>query len=169
MAYTEQEILKFMEQDRELGAAALLETYTGLLWSVCARRLENPEDIRECVGDVFSEFCINYKRFDNNKASLKNYLCLIADRKALNRYRDNSRRQKAEARASEEQADQAARRQDALEGTGEFTTEELEAALDALEPLDSQIVRMKYYEGLSYWEKQRREPGKAPREKMFRT
>ena len=50
----------------------------------------------------------------------------------------------------EEQADQAARRQDALEGTGEFTTEELEAALDALEPLDSQIVRMKYYEGLSY-------------------
>lgn len=148
MAYTEQEILKYMEQDRELGAAALLETYTGLLWSVCARRLEDPEDIRECVNDAFSEFCMDYKRFDGNKGSLKNYLCLIADRKALNRYRDNSRRQKAETRASEEQADREA----APGAEGEFTKEELEAALEALEPLDSQIVRMRYYEGLSYRE-----------------
>lgn len=46
MTYTQEEILNLMEQNRELGAAVLLEAYTGLLWSVCARRLSNPEDIK---------------------------------------------------------------------------------------------------------------------------
>lgn len=152
MAYTQQEILDLMEQNKELGAAALLETYTGLLWSVCARHLSNSEDIRECVNDVFSEFCQNYKRYNDEKGSLKNYLCLIADRRAMNRQRDNRRREQAESSALREKADrEEAQEQSAFYGLGEDPTrEELDEAIDALEPQDSQIIRMKYYQGLSY-------------------
>nr|WP_296437504.1 sigma-70 family RNA polymerase sigma factor [uncultured Acetatifactor sp.] len=156
MAYTDQEIQELIKQDKNKGAAALLETYTGLLWSVCARRLQNPEDIRECVNDAFSEFCLHADRYDEAKSSLRNYLCMIADRKALNRYRDNCRRERAESAASGEQAwkedGQEAFRAPGGAGDGEYTREELEAAIDKLDPMDSQIIRMKYYQGLSYQE-----------------
>ncbi|MCI9220945.1 MAG: sigma-70 family RNA polymerase sigma factor [Lachnospiraceae bacterium] len=152
----DQEIQELIKQDKNKGAAALLETYTGLLWSVCARRLQNPEDIRECVNDAFSEFFLHTDRYDEAKSSLRNYLCLIADRKALNRYRDNCRRERAESAASGEQAwkedGQEAFRAPGGAGDGEYTREELEAAIDKLDPMDSQIIRMKYYQGLSYQE-----------------
>ncbi len=156
MAYTDQEIQELIKQDKNKGAAALLETYTGLLWSVCARRLQNPEDIRECVNDAFSEFCLHADRYDEAKSSLRNYLCMIADRKALNRYRDNCRRERAESTASGEQAwkedGQEAFRAPGGAEDGEYTREELDAAIEELDPVDSQIIRMKYYQGLSYQE-----------------
>nr|WP_305139660.1 sigma-70 family RNA polymerase sigma factor [uncultured Acetatifactor sp.] len=142
----DQEIQELIKQDKNKGAAALLETYTGLLWSVCARRLQNPEDIRECVNDAFSEFFLHTDRYDEAKSSLRNYLCLIADRKALNRYRDNCRRERAESAASGEQAwkedGQEAFRAPGGAGDGEYTREELEAAIEELDPVDSQIIRM---------------------------
>lgn len=55
------------EAGPEKGAAALLEQYTGLVWSVCGRRLENPEDIRECVNTAFAEFCAGFERFCEEK------------------------------------------------------------------------------------------------------
>lgn len=153
MEYTDQEIIEMMKQNREHGAVALLEKYTGLVWSVCARRLEDPEDICECVNTAFAEFCAGFDRFctekdSNEKApmSLKGYLCTIANRKAINRYRSNSRRIRAE--------EAAMREQETLQETQdkEHMRNELEDALECLEPLDSQIVRMKYYGGMSYQE-----------------
>lgn len=146
MSYTDEEILRLMFQDRERGAAALLETYTGLLWSVCARRLEDPEDVKECVNDAFSEFCMGFERFQQEKGSLKNYLCLIADRRALNRRRDNLRREKAEEASGKRQETSEERK------SREVMRKELQDALKQLEPLDSQIIRMKYYGGLTYQE-----------------
>lgn len=146
MSYTDEEILGQMIQDRERGAAALLETYAGLLWSVCARRLENEEDVKECVNDAFCEFCMGFERYQPEKGSLKNYLCLIADRRALNRRRDNLRREKAEEAAEQEREIQEEAK------CRELMRQELEDALSRLEPLDGQIIRMKYYGGLTYQE-----------------
>ena len=101
---------------------------------------------------MFSEFCQNYKRFDGEKGSLKNYLCLIADRRAMSRYRDNRRREQAESSAFREREERE-KRQAVFHGQEESPSgEELEEAIDALEPQDSQIIRMKYYQGLSYQE-----------------
>lgn len=153
MGYTDQEIIEILRQDREQGAAALLEKYTGLVWSVCARRLKDPEDIRECVNTAFAEFCAGFDRFCTKKGSdgeaavdLKGYLCTIASRRAANRLRGDLRRARAEeaARQGQETFEEIQDR--------ERMRNELEDALDRLEPLDSQIVRMKYYGGLSYQE-----------------
>lgn len=153
MGYTDQEIIEMMKQNREQGAVALLEKYTGLVWNVCARRLENPEDIRECVNTAFAEFCVGFDRFctetDPDEATpmnLKGYLCTIASRKAANQYRSNLRRAKAEEAALQGQ-DTFQKIQDR-----EKTRDELVDAMECLEPLDSQIIRMKYYGGLSYQE-----------------
>ena len=137
----QEQILTLLQEDRERGAQLLLETYTPLLWSVCQRRLSDPEDIKECINDVFTGFCMNADRFDPEQSSLKNYLAMLADRKAISYYRSNQRRSQAEwAAADPEDPDRAGLHQD------------LEEALSLLQPEDEQIIRMKYYGGLTYRE-----------------
>ena len=137
----QEHILTLLREDRERGAELLLETYTPLLWSVCRRRLSDPEDIKECVNDVFTGFCMNIDAFDPEQSSLKNYLALLADRKAISYFRNNQRRNQAEtAAALAAPSDQAGLHR------------ELEEALSLLEPEDAHILRMKYYGGMTYRE-----------------
>lgn len=134
------EILALLHKDRNRGAELLLETYTPLLWTVCQRRLANPEDIREVVNDVFTYFCMDPDKYDPTQASLKNYLAMIADRKAISYYRSNQRRSEAEAAANDVPPDQTELHR------------ELEDALALLQPEDAQIIRLKYYGGMTYRE-----------------
>lgn len=146
MKYTEEELLTLLRQDREEGAAALMEQYAGLLWTVCSRRLANEEDIKECVNSAFAEFCLHLDRFDPGQSSLKNYLCRIADRRAMNCHRRMIRYQAVEEAAARQQDD----RQSGSDRVA--LAEQLEDAMDQLVPIDAQILRMKYYDGLSYKE-----------------
>lgn len=143
MSYTDEDILSSLQRDREEGAAMLMEEYAGLLWSVCQKHLEDPEDIRECVNSVFADFCLNFEKFDAKKASLKTYLCRIAHNKAIDCYQENCRRRKVQDRV-----------EDRIQGesTEDLFAEHLNEALEQLESIDSQILRMKYYDGLSYQE-----------------
>ncbi len=141
----EQNILNCLKEDREECAVLLLEQYAGLIWSVCAKRLQNEEDIKECVNSVFAEFFLHTERYDPAKGSIKNYLCQIADRRAIDVYRKNLRNQKTEEAAWQQSRlaqEESVRRQE--------EEELIQDALEKLEPLDSQILRMKYYDGMTY-------------------
>lgn len=48
---------------------------------ICARRLNAPEDIDECVYAALAEFCLNWRQFDHSRGTLKSYLISIADKK----------------------------------------------------------------------------------------
>lgn len=61
MTDIDQHILELLDTDRDAGTAALLRAYTGLLRSVCARRLDDEEDVKECVNDVFVEFIMIHR------------------------------------------------------------------------------------------------------------
>lgn len=144
MEYTDKELLKLLKENREEGAAALMEQYTGLLWSVCARRLSDAEDIRECVNMTFAKFCLYLERYSSDECSLKNYLCLMADRCAVNRYHREKKHERIANKVKDRyfetlHSDRAA-------------IQKLEEALGSLEPIDEAIIRMKYYGGLSYEE-----------------
>ncbi len=145
MKYTEAELLQMLQDHMEEGAEVLLQEYTGLLWAVCGRRLDDEEDIRECVNDTFAEFCLNLQQFDPAQSSLKNYLCMIADRRSVDCWRKNRRRTEAE-NAVFQQAGCG------CEDFAEMTAERLDEALSMLNPEEKQIIRMKYYEGLTYKE-----------------
>lgn len=134
-------ILKLLREDREQGAELLLETYTPLLWTVCGSRLSNPEDIRECINDVFTKFCLNLDQYDPQQSSLKNYLAMMADRRAISYYRSNQRRNEAEASTISA----------GLEHPPELT-QDLEEALASIPEEDAQIIRLKYYGGMTYGE-----------------
>lgn len=74
---------------------------------------------------------------------MKSYLSAITDRLALKRYRELSR---CAAGATEEMPDC----RDAIASAD--SRADLESALEQLEPLDAEIIRMKYYGGMTFKE-----------------
>ena len=141
---TDQALLTRLAEDPREGIAEVMEQYTGLVWSVAAQYLDNPEDIRECVNDTFTEFYGKRAAFDPEKGTLKQYLAGIARHRAVDRYRAGQRQLKtgplSEALGEETQL-----------GRVEDRTA-LSAALDSLPQQDEAILRMKYYGGMSFRE-----------------
>lgn len=136
----EEEILELLERNWEAGSAALVGQYQYLLWGICARRLDDPEDIWECVYAALCDFCLQWERFRPEQNSLKHYLIAIADRKALDKYRQNSRWNRAKLAAAREEA-----------RTGEAEWRELlQELIEQLDPLDAEILRLRYLEGITY-------------------
>ena len=135
----DQTIISLLDREPEEGMALLIEEYSGLLWTVCRQYLQNTEDVKECVNEIFSEFYLHRERFDPEKGALKGYLEVIARRCAQRRWRENQRWEGA-APQEQEESDPFSRME---------SKDELEAARAALEPLDEQIVRMKYYGGMT--------------------
>lgn len=119
-----------------------MQCYTGLVWSVAAGYLENPEDIKECVNDTFVEFYRERGRFDPEKGSLKQYLATIARRRAIDRLRASGRTDIVPL--SEDIPIQG--------GISPEDRAALDAALDSLTEEDAAIIRMKYYGGMSFRE-----------------
>ena len=152
--YTDEEILQLLQQDWEAGSMAVVEAYMALLMRVCARRLQDEEDVKECVNSAFADFCLTWERYEEEKGTLRNYLCTIADRKALERYRKNDARQKAEERGVRLVTEQASL--NGREWLGQEREDELAEDLDEvlrnLDTLDETILRKKYYEGMTYIE-----------------
>lgn len=139
---TDRALLAGLDKDPETGLAALMQCYTGLVWPVAAGYLENPEDVRECVNDTFAEFYRARARFDPEKGSLKLYLATIARRRAIDRLRASGRTEAVPL--SEDIPTQ--------EGISSEDRAALAAALDSLPEEDAAIIRMKYYDGMSFRE-----------------
>lgn len=137
---TDESLLSLLRREPEQGMAALIDEYSGLLWSVCRQYLQNPEDIKECINEAFSHFYLQKERFDPAKGTLKGYLAVIARRCAIHRYQENCRWDGAADAEGERPEDPFAQ----LE-----KQDELERALTALDPVDEQIIRMKYYGGMT--------------------
>lgn len=137
---TDESLLSLLRQEPEQGMAALIDEYSGLLWTVCRQYLINTEDIKECVNETFSEFYLHMERFVPDKGALKGYLAVIARRCAIRRYQANCRCDNAADADAARTADPFAQ----LE-----KQDELERALAALDPVDEQIIRMKYYGGMT--------------------
>ena len=74
---TDERILDILESDSQKGIVLLMEKYTALLWHVSSLYVRNPEDIKECVNDSFSEFYFHRKRFNPKKSSLSAYLLIF--------------------------------------------------------------------------------------------
>ena len=83
------ELMELFARDPESAAAVLVEQYRYLLWGVCSRRLQDAEDVWECVYEALADFCLHWKRFSPERGSVKSYLAAIADRRALDLYRKN--------------------------------------------------------------------------------
>ena len=90
--FTDQQILDRINRSPQTGLTLLMERYTGLIWSIVSRHLQNPEDIKECVNETFSIFYFQRDKYDPQKSSLPVYLAAIARNLAVSRYRKEKSR-----------------------------------------------------------------------------
>ncbi len=151
--YTEEQLLQELQKDPREAMVRILDQYTGLLWNITANHLSDPEDIKECVNDTFMDFYMHHRQYDPARASLATYLAAIARNKAVSRYRQNLSRPvsagtKEDAALGPASADPLL--SDAMENAE--LKMDLQKAMAALKPGDQDIIRMKYYGGMTIQE-----------------
>lgn len=144
MNETETHILEALKSDPQKGMEMLVEQFTGLLWSVAAKWLKDPEDIKECINDTFTEFYYKREQFDPQKGSLPNYLAAITRNQAISCYRKNAKHTHVEMPENvSSETDPILQLEQHMD---------LEQAIASLNPEDGKIIRMKYYDGMTVQE-----------------
>ena len=82
-------IQKLLEGNQD-AFSYMIDTYSKLLWEVVGgilSKVGTTQDIEECISDVYVQIWKKPNAFNQQKASLKTYLAVIAKGKALDRYR----------------------------------------------------------------------------------
>ena len=72
----------------------MIDTYSKLLWVIVGGILGSigtPQDIEECISDVYVHVWKNPGAYDSQKGSIKTFLAVIAKSKALDTYRKLSK------------------------------------------------------------------------------
>ena len=121
-----------------------INKYSKLMWYIAGAVLKNvasTEDIEECVADVFIYLWKNPGKFNEQRGSLKSWLCIVAKSKAIDRYRQMSKE------------NEVSLNEDILiEGTGVLDhvlsgelKRELIAAVNTLGDTDREIILRRYY------------------------
>lgn len=123
----------------------VINKYSRLLWPIAAAVLKNAgseQDVEECVADAFIYLWQHPEKFDQERGTLKSLLCILTRSRAIDRYRQITRRNTvpleeavlAESFGMQEQL------------LREETRRELLAAVNALgEPGREILVRRYYY------------------------
>ena len=88
----DEELVRLLKAEPQKGMILLMEQYTGIIWKIVSRHLENPEDIKECVNETFTRFYFQREKYDPGRAPLVVYLSVIASRTAISRYRREKHR-----------------------------------------------------------------------------
>lgn len=123
-----------------------IRKFSQLLWPIAWAVLHSAgsdADVEECVADAFIALWQKPEQFDPSRGSLKNYLCTLVRSRAIDRYRQITRRKTLpleEALLAGEFGMEAAllRRE---------TQQELSAALQTLGQPGQEILIRRYYYG----------------------
>lgn len=140
----DEKLINAIKNGDETAIAQAMDKYARLLWSVVSAVLKNvaPEqDMEECVADVFISLWQNPEKYDAGRGGLRTWLCIKARSRALDRYREISRRSAlpleeviaAEAIGVAELA------------LGEESKRELAAAIDTLAVQEREILIRRYF------------------------
>ena len=85
----DEKLVKLIKADPNTGMGALMDRYTGYVAAVVRARLGeicDSSEIEDCIVDVFIEFQRTIGRYEL-RASVKNYLCVIARNIAADYYK----------------------------------------------------------------------------------
>ena len=88
-------IIRAIRDGDEAAIGQVIDRYSKLLWSVVSAVLHNTaseQDMEECVADVFIGLWEHPERYDPGRGRLKAWLCVVARSRAIDRYRELSRR-----------------------------------------------------------------------------
>lgn len=138
---SDKELIHLLESDPNEGMVQLMEQYLRLVHSIAAK-LKNPEDVKDCINDTFTDFYRYRSSFDPNKGSLSNYLAAITRKNAADIAARNQKHT-AEAYTDDISIDPVSIWDQQID---------MERAIRQLSDMDAELIRMKYYQGKSLQE-----------------
>ncbi len=150
---TDSQIIKAFKQNETSRIHETISKYSPLLFYVIQNILKekgSAEDIEECVADVFIYLWQHPDYFNARKGTLKNYLCLIAKSKALDKYRKMSKLQDVHiplTLISEETTTSSPFNLTFNIDFMNYEYEDLYKLLDMLSPSDKEILLRRYIGG----------------------
>lgn len=142
--YTDEQILDILSHNPHRGMELLICKYTALVWKVSSLHLDDTEDIKENTNDTFAEFYFCMDSYDAEKASLATYLTAISRHLAISRYRREKKHRDNIAFTESAYLDK--------ELSLAEVRADLKQAVKVLKPNELQIIRMKYYDGMTIQE-----------------
>lgn len=145
----DERIVALLRKKSERGLRALAEKYGRLLHYVASGILRNrPEDVEECLNDVYLHIWAHAETFDFEKASLPTYLKVLTRNASINKLKWLQRREGTgwdpeDWESIEMYADE---RQD-VERTvlGREDVRKLERMIEEMEALDREILLRRYF------------------------
>jgi len=143
-AVSDEKIINAIKNGDEAAIAQVIDKYSRLLWSVASAVLKNmgqEQDVEECVADVFISLWQQPEKYDAGRGGLRTWLCIKTRSRALDRYREISRRS---ALPLEEAVAAQVLGAEELVGTEE-TKRELASAIDTLALREREILIRRYY------------------------
>ena len=87
LAESDAGLLARLDTEPDRAMEALVEQYTALVCHVAGKYLTDPEDVKECVNDVFTEVYLHRAEYNPAKGSLASWVGTIARNRAISRYR----------------------------------------------------------------------------------
>ena len=139
-----EKIIEAIRRGDETAIDHVITKYSRLLWSVAGAVLKNAageQDVEECVADVFIYLWQHPEKYDPGRGGLRSWLSIVARTKAIDRYRQISRRDTVSLDDT-----LLAQQLGVAEGVlAEDERRALAAAVKALEEPDREILLRRYY------------------------
>lgn len=131
---------------------AVVQRYSGLVWSIARRLCRSADDAEDAVQEVFIEVWKHAGRFDPAAGSETTFIATITRRRTIDRLRRIGRRPQLEALPSTElpDADDGAAAFEELAVKDE--AERVKRHLEELRPEQREVLELSIYKGLSHRE-----------------
>lgn len=139
----DRQIIHGINNRNEAAINKAINKYSKLMWYIAYTVLKNAAtaDIEECVADVFVYLWQNHDKYSGQRGSLKTWLSLVAKSKAIDRYRQLSKR--SELSLNDEIIIEGITPVDDI--ISAETRRELIAAINSLTEPDREIIVRRYY------------------------
>ncbi len=145
MKANENNFVDLLKRQREEGICYVIETYGGLLRSIVKKRLFTwPDQVDECMNDIFLGIWRNIDSFDESKGSFAGWAAGVARLEAI----DTLRRLQRQPRSLslEEMEGEVSREEGLLELAEQELSKETEEILGYLSPRDQELFRRIFLE-----------------------
>ncbi|MFE6510755.1 ECF RNA polymerase sigma factor SigK [Nocardioides sp. NPDC057767] len=127
---------------------SLYDVMAPLVFGVARRVVRDPSRAEEVTQEVFTEVWRQAARFDPSRGSVRTWMLTIAHRRAVDTVRSSQASRAREEQVARREPVEVAGPEDAVVTAAEY--QDVRRCLDSLTPLQSQAVRLAYYQGFTY-------------------